>query len=227
MGRIQDMVDHAVAIANDDSHGYSWSDRWNQDRDCSSLMYDSADAAGYDVGRGGGKYTGTMIEDFTAAGFSLHLYGDVEVFPGCIYLRNPGDSSGHTEMYVGDGMNAGAHCSETGGVYGEPGDQTGFEISVSPDSGGWDYVLVPPEDNDNMEDDMNCIFKPDGQGRMVWFDGTRCHDLDHPDEMRAVQEVYRQCTGREIPVFELGSPEAPWAHRFMDAVGHGSSTEHM
>lgn len=68
----QAMVDHAVAIANDDSHGYSWADRWNTDRDCASLIYDSANAAGYAIGRGPDKtrYTGTMIDDFTAAGFA-------------------------------------------------------------------------------------------------------------------------------------------------------------
>ena len=129
MGSVQAMVDHAIAIANDDSHGYSWADRWNRDRDCSSLMYDSADAAGYDVGRGGDRFTGTMIDDFSAAGFDVVPYGSVELFPGCILLVHNSNRQ-HTEMHVGDGMNVGAHIAETGDVYGEPGDQTGFEISI-------------------------------------------------------------------------------------------------
>ena len=148
MPSVQDMIDHAIAIAEDDYHGYSWADRWNRDRDCATLMYDSATAGGYNVGWGpdGTRYTGTMIDDFTAVGFTCYDYGDVEPFPGCIFIRDPWGSGGHTEMYIGDGMTAGAHIAETGGVYGEPGDQTGYEISIAPDPGGWDYVLVPPEE---------------------------------------------------------------------------------
>ncbi len=148
MGKIRTMVDYAVGIARDDSHGYSWADRWDVDRDCSSLMYDSANFAGYDIGRGPSatRYTGTMIPDFTAAGFSCHDYGTVELTPGCILLRDPWGKRGHTEIYIGNGQTAGAHIAETGGVYGQPGDQTGHEISVEPDPGDWDYVLVPPAD---------------------------------------------------------------------------------
>ena len=154
MGRRQAMIDHAIAIANDDSHGYSWADRWSQDRDCSSLMYDSADAAGYSVGRGEDRdrYTGTMIEDFSNAGFTVHDYDSFEEYPGCILLRDPAGKRGHTEMYIGDGLTVGAHIAETGDVYGEPGDQTGEEISIAPNPGDWDYILEPP--SDESEDDM-------------------------------------------------------------------------
>jgi len=150
MPSVQDMIDHAIAIAEDDYHGYSWADRWNRDRDCATLMYDSATAGGYNVGWGpdGTRYTGTMIDDFTAVGFTCYDYGDVEPFPGCIFIRDPWGSGGHTELYIGDGMTAGAHIAETGGVYGEPGDQTGYEISIAPDPGGWDYVLVPPDEDE-------------------------------------------------------------------------------
>lgn len=152
MGSIEKMVQHAIDIANDDSHGYSWADRWDIDRDCSSLMYDSADAGGYPVGRGPDKtrYTGTMPQDFANAGFEFLEYGAVEPFRGCIFLRDPWGAGGHTEMYIGNGMTVGAHIAETGGVYGEPGDQTGYEISITPDPGGWDYILVPRENGDDM-----------------------------------------------------------------------------
>ena len=48
-------------------------------------------------------------------------------------------------MYIGNGQCVGAHSSETGGVYGQPGDQTGNEISIMAMWGSWDYVLRPPE----------------------------------------------------------------------------------
>lgn len=153
MGRIESMVQHAVDIAENDYHGYSWADRWNRDRDCSSLAYDSADAAGYPVGRGPDRtrYTGTMIDDFTAAGFKLHDYDSFEEYRGCILLRDPWGENGHTEIYIGDGLTVGAHSAENGGVYGEPGDQTGNEISIAPNPEWWDYILEPPADEVALE----------------------------------------------------------------------------
>jgi len=147
MGSIEKMVQHAIDIANDDYYGYSWADRWDHDRDCSSLMYDSADAAGYAVGRGPDKtrYTGTMIDDFTGAGFTCYGFGEVVLQRGDILLRDPWGSAGHTEMYIGGNQLVGAHSAEDGGVYGVPGDQTGNEISIGPMWGSWDYVLRPPE----------------------------------------------------------------------------------
>ena len=152
VGSIEKMVQHAIAIANDDYYGYSWADRWDHDRDCSSLMYDSADAAGYSVGRGPDKtrYTGTMIDDFTAAGFTKYSFGSVVLKRGDILLRDPWGSGGHTEMYIGNSQCVGAHSAEDGGVYGQPGDQTGNEISITAMWGSWDYVLRPPEGSGGM-----------------------------------------------------------------------------
>jgi GH25 family lysozyme M1 (1,4-beta-N-acetylmuramidase) len=152
VGSIEKMVQHAVSIANNDYYGYSWADRWDHDRDCSSLMYDSADAAGYSVGRGPDKtrYTGTMIDDFCGAGFTKYNFGSVVLKRGDILLRDPWGSGGHTEMYIGNSQTVGAHSAENGGVYGQPGDQTGNEISITAMWGSWDYVLRPPEGSGAM-----------------------------------------------------------------------------
>lgn len=144
------MVLHAIDIANDDSHGYSQYRRWpdeGTDFDCSSLMYECAYFAGYDLSREDPRYTGSMLEDFTAAGFTA------TPFDGNLSDLEPGDILlnvvHHTEMYIGDGKFAGAHIAETGDIDGEPGDQTGNEISICDAYiywDGWDYVLEPPRD---------------------------------------------------------------------------------
>lgn len=153
MGKIQKMVDYAVKIANDDSHGYSQSRRWasqGTDRDCSSLMYDAAHHAGYNVtvGPSGTHYTGTMIDDFRKAGFKVYDFdgnlNDLE--KGDILVRDPWGEDGHTEMCIGGGKFVGAHSSEYGTADGKPGDQTGNEISVCNAYGNWDYVLEPPKE---------------------------------------------------------------------------------
>ena len=152
MGKIQKMVDYAVAVAEDDRHGYSQVRRWpsqGTDFDCASLMYEAADHAGYPVGEGpdGVRYTGTMLADFKRAGFkALPFDGNLsDLDPGDILLN----VENHTEMYIGGGRFVGAHIAETGDVDGAPGDQTGNEISVCGAyiyDEGWDYVLVPPRE---------------------------------------------------------------------------------
>ena len=87
-------------------------------------------------------YTGSMVADFTAAGFTwLPGVGNSasELQRGDILLN----ISSHVEIYLGENMNVGAHCNEFGGITGgQTGDQTGHEIS----EGGyyshpWDGVL--------------------------------------------------------------------------------------
>lgn len=150
MGNTQAMIDYVVGWCNDDSHGYSQNNRWGPDCDCSSLMYMAASHAGYNVPTSGTCYTGSMLEHFGEAGFtSVSFDGNLyDNSPGCIALN----VSHHVEMFVDWGRLGGAHIDEHGGVRGCcQGDQTGNEVSVGnayTPSYGWDYILIPPYDND-------------------------------------------------------------------------------
>lgn len=155
------MVQRALEIADNPVYGYSQkppSGRWGPDFDCGTLMYEVADYAGYDVGRGKDKvrFTGTLAEDFKRAGFQILPFANVglgELEVGDILLN----LALHAEIYVGEGQSVGALSSETGGFVGEAGDQTGQEISKHPVyefDKGWDYVVRPPkEDEDTSEED--------------------------------------------------------------------------
>ena len=210
VGSIEAMVNHAVNIANDDSHGYSWADRWNVDRDCSSLMYDSADAGGYPVGRGVDKvrYTGTMLEDFTAVGFEAIPFYNVGLdglIRGDILLN----VEHHTEMYIGDGLMVGAHIAETGDVYGEPGDQTGNEISIGGAYiywDGWDYVLRPPADSEpEPEPEPEQIPGKPVNDADMWY---RAHvqDLGWCDPVRDGQVAGTVGFGKRLEAIKLTPP---------------------
>ena len=185
MGSKQAMIDFVVNWCNDDSHGYSQDNRWGPDCDCSSLMYMAAAHAGYGVPTSGTRYTGTMVRDFTAAGFQAvpfdgNLY-DCE--PGCIALN----TTHHVEMFVGWGQLGGAHIDEHGGVQGCcQGDQAGNEVSVGPaytPSYGWDYILVPPADSDSGSAQVPMESKPiipeyrvmnRESGWLSWMTGLNC-----------------------------------------------------
>ena len=151
-------VDRILHYAEDDSHGYSQkppSGRWGPDYDCSSLLYQAASEAGYNVGAGSDKlrFTGTMLKDFEKAGFQVLPFANVGISDleiGDILLN----LALHAEVYVGEGQTVGATGSETGGYVGEAGDQTGHEIERHPAitfDKDWDYVLRPPDDDQYEE----------------------------------------------------------------------------
>lgn len=150
MGRIDVMANYICSIADNDYYGYSQSDRWGHDRDCSSLIYDGARQAGYDVPNDG--YTGSLRQDFVNAGWKCQEYDgnpyDLE-YGDIILARN--DKHGHVEFALGPNEWVGAHTDRDG----KPGDSSGKEINrCSPyhiDSApyDWDWVLSPPDDSPN------------------------------------------------------------------------------
>lgn len=124
----------AKRIADDDSHGYSQSNRnGDPDYDCSSLVYYALRNAGLDVGSYAFNTTGepAILEK---AGFERHDWTKVaDLQTGDVVWQ-----SAHTEIYIGEGRFVGAHQDENGGISGgKAGDQTGDEISVTSYAAGY------------------------------------------------------------------------------------------
>lgn len=123
---VENAISWAIAIANDNSHGYSQSSRWGPDYDCSSLVISAFRAAGCDTGNA--TYTGNMKSQFTAHGFQWipwsQIGGTGNLQRGDILLNE----NSHTEIYLGNNQNVGAHSNRG---YPQTGDQTGTEVSVS------------------------------------------------------------------------------------------------
>lgn len=144
---IQDAIDWAVGIANDDDHGYDQTHRDGPDYDCSSLICWAYSNAGLDTRPGYTPATGTMYDVFIDAGFQdvtdqVSLSGSGDLVKGDILLV-PGS---HTEMYIGNGQLVGASINENGETTGgQTGDQTGEEIHVHGYYNyPWTYVLRYP-----------------------------------------------------------------------------------
>ena len=138
----------AEAIANDDSHGYSQYSRWNPDYDCSSLVISAYQNAGVPVKDNGASYTGNMYQVFTATGFAdvtnqVNIATGAGLLRGDVLLRN-----GHTALYCGNGLEVEACMDENGGIGGEPGDQTGYEIVIQYYNPNWSTVLRYIEEKD-------------------------------------------------------------------------------
>lgn len=123
--RMETAINWAVSIADDNSHGYSQSNRWGPDYDCSSLVIAALKQAGYDVGSA--TYTGNMRSNLTSKGFIWIPWSQIgseeNLQRGDILLNE----KNHTEIYLGNSKNVGAHSNRG---YPQGGDQTGTEISV-------------------------------------------------------------------------------------------------
>ncbi len=134
---IEEAVQAAIAIANDDSHGYDFNNRWGPDYDCSSFVLTSLKRAGFDIGDAVG--TQTMKRGLTKKGWKWYPWSEIhsleDLRRGDILLNE----STHTEFYIGRGQNCGAHWN-----YNNPqtGDQNGHEIDVCAYyDNPWDGVL--------------------------------------------------------------------------------------
>ena len=199
------------------------------DKDCSEAIRVCLAALGLVAWNYDDSYTWTGNEPDVLSGAGFVTIDPEDAGVGDVLLRD-----GHTEMVVG-GWNgelyqAGFRIAELGTIYGETGDQTGWESTYSGYHPWewetcWRYVgperdgSTIPSKEENEEDEMVCLIQPDKQSRLVYYDGTVAHTLHHPDEAEAIRIVYRATHGgREIPTLQLGSPEAPWANRFMNAV---------
>lgn len=127
--KVEAAISWAIGIANDDSHGYSQSVRWGPHYDCSSFVYSAFYQAGFNLPGSGTRYTQTMVNDFTKAGFTWIPWSQIgsmnNLQRGDILLNNSSDSSKqHTEIYLGSGKNVGAHSPSKGisvsGYYNHP-----------------------------------------------------------------------------------------------------------
>ena len=144
---IDNAVNWAVNIANDDSHGYDQTHRDGPDYDCSSLICWAYYNAGLNTRPGYTPATGSMYDVFIGAGFEdvtsqINLSNGSGLVKGDVLLK-PGS---HTEMYIGNSQLVGASQNEHGGVTGgQTGDQTGEEIHVHGYYNyPWQYVLRYP-----------------------------------------------------------------------------------
>lgn len=144
---IEDAVEWAIGIANDDSHGYDQTNRWGPDYDCSSLIIQAWQNAGVPVKTQGASYTGNMYDAFIACGF-IDVTSQVNLSSGSGVIR--GDVLlnivHHTAMSIGNGQIVQASINEHGETTGgQTGDQTGREIYTrSYYNYPWDRVLRYP-----------------------------------------------------------------------------------
>lgn len=154
MASAEQFAQRVEYYCENDNYGYDQTYRWGQygDFDCSSLMYQCGYDIGMDLTTSGYRYTGDMIQNFSAAGcevLSLNTTNYSQLLRGDILLN----VASHTVCYLGNGKVGGARINEKGtATGGTPGDQTGKEICVHDYYNyPWDYVLRIPASSSEGE----------------------------------------------------------------------------
>jgi len=172
-GSSADLMEH---MAVHDAHGYTQGyGRWGNDgicevptmignvairsgdRDCSAGTISAYEAVGIDCG--GATWTGDALECMTSTGnFVAHVMSNgwscddgYIAQRGDCYLAHH-DGFKHMAMCLSSDpdMLAEFYVSETGGIYGQEGDQTGWECRIAGYYGGFDYVLECKVEGDDM-----------------------------------------------------------------------------
>lgn len=247
-----EVMDHF--IDHDEAHGYSQPNRdgtsevetitlsdgtevsfQSGDRDCSRLVQTCNVVIGA-LPRGLHVWTGNERETLVANGFIEVPLDSVQ--RGDVLWRE-----GHTEMYMGSGIEGGARRSETHGIDGRTGDQDGGEIARStyikshwtsayrcnktrPDE-GTAIDNVPTGDTPTQETTMKPIFlKFDGDATELLFNpwaGT-LRAIANADEKKAVIDIYAKAgVTIDSTAINFGTADAPWGARANDALSRGAN----
>ena len=169
------IMEHLCRHAGNGGHGYTQGNRWgdgtyetvtiagvgyqvaNGDRDCSSAVISAYTAAGVDCG--GATYTGNMRQCMCGTGNFEWMPMSYIAQRGDIYLNEVNHTAMCTSAYPD--MLAQFSISENNTIYGQQGDQTGWESNIKPYYDyPWDGILryTGPEAGGN---DHNPSDKPD------------------------------------------------------------------
>ena len=194
--------------------GYDQSNRWDirdgGECDCSSLVIYALREAGFDTGDA--SYTGNLSSNLCARGWKRESV-DGNLRAGDILLND----ENHVGVWTGDGI-AQACIDEKGAISGGvSGDQTGRETCIVPYYDyPWNCYLRYEEKEKRKKRKMEFIFQPNGEDRLMYFCAGKLYNLTNPDQVAVIQECYKKCYGEDIPMFKLGSKNAPWATRLFE-----------
>lgn len=65
--------------------------------------------------------------------------------------------------------------------------------------------------------EMKCLFKIDGNATVYYFDGNRIVALTNSDQMKILQEIYKDNNGHDMPFYSW-THDAPWYMRLKQVI---------
>lgn len=86
-------------------------------------------------------------------------------------------------------------------------------------------VPIEKIDTTEQEADMLCVV-PDELNAVFLVAGDKVKYINHPDSLDALNQVYNDAYGKSIPTVRIGTQEAPYGFRFMEAYGDEAVAEY-
>ena len=71
-------------------------------------------------------------------------------------------------------------------------------------------------DQEGVED-MQCMFTVEGKGCVYWMHDGVVTALAHPDELKIIQQIYKDNFGKDMPCYSWGK-SAPWHVRLINPL---------
>lgn len=76
---------------------------------------------------------------------------------------------------------------------------------------------VAVSDQKGENEDMQCMFTVKGKGCVYWMHDGVVTALEHPDELKIIQQIYKDNYGHDMPCYSWSKP-APWHIRLMEPL---------
>lgn len=198
---IDQVVQWAIDTANDDTHGYSqaYNRRWgNPDYDCASFVICAYRSVGFKLPNA--AHCSNIKEEFMKEGFQwipnteIDLSTSKYLKPGDVLLR----IAGHTEIYIGDNKQCGAHDDYDGN---KPGDTYGDEVCpyTYSNRSNWSGILrYPTEKHVDVGTDFYAYIKNNKTGKLLTNDNRNVSVRTETGESNQVWKFERQSDGAYI-----------------------------
>jgi len=84
-----------------------------------------------------------------------------------------------------------------------------------------DLFLKPIDENitDEREEILMWVFYQANKNTpMRWFNGTHAYALGHEDEVKAIQQIYKANTGKDVPVLTNWTDSSPYYNRLANVL---------
>ena len=198
---IDQVVQWAIDTANDDSHGYSQAQdrRWGTpDYDCASFVISAYRSVGFKLPYA--AHCSNIKEEFMKEGFiwipntEIDLSTSKYLKPGDVLLR----IAGHTEIYIGDNKQCGAHDDYDGN---KKGDTYGDEVCAYTYSNrsNWSGILrYPTEKHVDVGTDFYAYIKNNKTGKLLTNDNRNVSVRSELGASNQVWKFERQSDGAYI-----------------------------
>lgn len=182
--------------------------------DCSSAVYFALIAGGF-IPSGSMGWTGSLQSTTLPA--IAEKISRSQCKRGDIFLSKAQANDGHTGVFLDNGTII--HCSYgRNGIYTTPAEggymgpaPTEYYRLNNATGGGGETTLQEGKK-------MWVFYQANSTAPVRFFNGEHAYALGHPDEVKAINDIYKANTGKDVPRLNHWNDKAPYYNRLGDVL---------